>query len=272
MNRPAHADVLQRILRRKAEEVAERAARLRLPEMSARSADAPPTRGFALAIERRIAAGQPAVIAEIKRASPSQGVIREHYDPASIAATYQAGGATCLSVLTDIDFFQGSDGDLRTARAACAIPVLRKEFIVDAWQVHESRLIGADCILLIVAALDDAQLRDYAHLAGELGMDVLLEAHDRTQLERALQVPRTATAAPLLGINNRDLRSFAVSLDATLQLQASIPQDRRLVTESGVSTRADVARLRASGVQAFLVGEAFMRADDPGAALRELFA
>lgn len=272
MNRSAHANVLQRILDRKAEEVAERRARMPLPELHARSADVPPTRGFALAIERRIAAGQPAVIAEIKRASPSQGVIRERYDPSSIAATYQAGGATCLSVLTDIDFFQGSDGDMRAARTACDLPVLRKDFIVDAWQVHESRLLGADCILLIVAALDDARLRDYAQLAGELGMDVLIESHDRAELERALQVPRTAAAAPLLGINNRDLRTFAVSLDTTLQLQALIPQDRVLVTESGVSTRADVARLRAAGVQAFLVGEAFMRADDPGAALRELFA
>jgi len=265
------SDILRRILQRKSEEVAQRRVALPLAMLRERSVDAPPTRGFAIAIEQCIAAGQPAVIAEIKRASPSQGVIRERYDPASIAATYQAGGATCLSVLTDIDFFQGNDGDLRAARAACAIPVLRKEFIVDAWQVHESRLLGADCILLIVAALDDAQLRDYAHLAGELGMDVLLESHDRTELERALQVPRTAAAAPLLGINNRDLRTFTVSLDTTLQLHALIPQDRRLVTESGVSTRADVARLRASGVQAFLVGEAFMRADDPGAALRELF-
>jgi indole-3-glycerol phosphate synthase len=261
------SDILQRILARKAEEVAERAARLPLRELSARCADLPDTRGFADAIERTIAAGRPAVIAEVKKASPSKGVIRPDFDPAAIAASYARGGASCLSVLTDVDFFQGSDAYLQQARAACTLPALRKDFLVDAWQVYESRLLGADCVLLIVAALGDAALAELSHLALSLGMDVLVEVHDLDELERALPI-----AAPLLGINNRSLRSFEVSLDTTLDLRAMVPGDRRLVTESGIHTPADVARMRAAGVEAFLVGEAFMRAQDPGAELARLFS
>lgn len=260
------ADVLQAILRRKAEEVAERSAHLSLRELSARVADAPPVRGFAAAVEAKIAAGLPAVIAEMKKASPSQGVIRAEFDPAAIARSYQAGGAACLSVLTDVDFFQGADAYLQQARAACALPVLRKDFVIDAYQLYEARVLGADCILLIVAALGDVQLVELCELALNLGMDVLVEVHDIDELKRALQVP-----APLLGINNRNLRTFEVSLDTTLALQHAVPRDRRLVTESGILVPADVARMHATGVEAFLVGEAFMRDADPGAALRRLF-
>ena len=260
-------DVLQRILARKQEEVAARREHVSLFELKTRAASMPPVRGFADAIEARIASGQPAVIAEVKKASPSKGVIRAHFDPAAIARSYEAGGAACLSVLTDVDFFQGSDEFLRQARAACALPVLRKDFIVDAWQLYEARGLGADCVLLIAAALDDARLSEFAFIAGELGMDVLVEVHDLDELERALPVP-----ARLLGINNRNLKTFEVSLQATLDLQPMVPADRVLVTESGILARADVALMREAGVHAFLVGEAFMRAPDPGTALRELFA
>ena len=260
-------DVLQRILARKQEEVAARREHVSLFELKTRAASMPPVRGFADAIEARIASGQPAVIAEVKKASPSKGVIRAHFDPAAIARSYEAGGAACLSVLTDVDFFQGSDEFLRQARAACALPVLRKAFIVDAWQLYEARWLGADCVLLIAAALDDARLSEFAFIAGELGMDVLVEVHDLDELERALPVP-----ARLLGINNRNLKTFEVSLQATLDLQPMVPADRVLVTESGILARADVALMREAGVHAFLVGEAFMRAPDPGTALRELFA
>jgi len=259
-------DVLRRILQRKEEEVAERISRTPLRELSARAADAPPVRGFAAAIEARIGAGEPAVIAEVKKASPSQGVIRAGFDPAAIARSYQAGGAACLSVLTDVDFFQGADADLQRARAACALPVLRKDFTIDPYQVLEARALGADCVLLIVAALDDLRLAALSEQAMALGMDVLVEVHGPDELERALQVP-----APLLGINNRNLHTFEVSLDTTLSLKDAVPRDRRLVAESGIATRDDVRRLREAGVDAFLVGEAFMRADDPGAALRALF-
>ncbi|MDQ3495191.1 MAG: indole-3-glycerol phosphate synthase TrpC [Pseudomonadota bacterium] len=264
-------DVLQQILRRKREEVAARSARVPLRELSARLADAPQPRGFARALEAKIAAGAPAVIAEIKQASPSKGVIRPNFDPAAIARRYAAAGAACLSVLTDVDFFQGTDAHLQQARAACTLPVLRKDFTVDPWQVVEARVLGADAILLIVAALDDRQLAQLAMQAMELGMDVLVEVHDRDELERALEVPPMAGHAPLLGINNRNLRSFEVSLDVTLSLLAAVPASRRLVTESGILAASDVARMRAAGVEAFLVGEAFMRADDPGEALRALF-
>ena len=263
---PILNDVLQRILARKHEEVAARRAAQPLAELAARAADAPPVRGFARAIEARIAAGEAAVIAEVKKASPSKGVIRADFRPADIARSYEAGGAACLSVLTDIDFFQGADAYLQQARAACALPVLRKDFTIDPWQVVEARALGADCILLIVAALDDRQLVELAEQAMRLDMDVLVEVHDIDELERALQVP-----APLLGINNRSLRSFEVSLDTTLALQSAVPRDRRLVTESGIHTAEDVARMRSAGVDAFLVGEAFMREPDPGAALRRLF-
>ena len=265
-------DVLARILARKAEEVAERSARMSRGELAARLADAPPVRGFAAALEARIAAGRAAVIAEVKKASPSKGVIRPDFDPAAIARSYEAGGAACLSVLTDVDFFQGADAYLQEARAACTLPVLRKDFIVDAWQVDEARVLGADCVLLIVAGLDDARLGDFAAQALERGMDVLVEVHDAAEFERALRLPAVAGRAPLLGVNNRDLRSFEVSLDTTLALVGRTPPGRRLVTESGVATRDDVARLRGAGVDAFLVGEAFMRAADPGAGLRGMFS
>lgn len=259
-------DILQRILARKREEVAQARTRQSLAEVQDLAAAAAPPRGFSRAIADAIAAGQPAVIAEIKKASPSQGVIRADFDPAAIARSYAAAGAACLSVLTDVDFFQGADAYLQQARAACALPVLRKDFIVDAYQVHQARALGADCVLLIVAALNDEQLTHFAGLATHYGMDVLLEVHDADELARALQVP-----APLLGINNRNLRTFAVSLETTLQLRDAVPRDRILVSESGIHAAADVTRLRAADVQAFLVGERFMRADDPGAALRRLF-
>jgi len=260
------SDILQKILARKVEEVRERSQRLPLRELSARVVDAPAPRGFADALHAKIAAGRPAVIAEIKKASPSQGVIRPDFEPEAIARSYERAGAACLSVLTDINFFQGADEYLQQARAACALPVLRKDFVVDAWQVYEARLLGADCVLLIVAALGDATLAELCSLALELGMDVLLEVHDLDELERALQVP-----APLLGINNRNLRTFEVSLDTTLALREAVPKDRLLVTESGIATGVDVARMRSHGVECFLVGESFMRAPDPGAALRSLF-
>ena len=266
MSAMTHADILHAILQRKSEEVVARNASLPLPELMMRAADAPPVRGFANAIAARIAYGEPAVIAEVKRASPSKGVIRADFDPAAIARSYERGGATCLSVLTDVDFFQGADAYLQQARAACALPVLRKDFVIDAYQVHEARVLGADCILLIVAALDDARLVELCGLAMDLGMDVLVEVHDIDELERALQVP-----AALLGINNRNLRTFEVSLDTTLDLRDAVPRDRILVTESGIVAPADVARMRAAGVEAFLVGETFMREPDPGMALQRLF-
>ena len=259
-------DLLDRILARKLEEITERSARMPLAELSARVADLPPTRGFTAALEAKIEAGLPAVIAEIKRASPSRGVIRADFDPAAIAADYAAAGAACLSVLTDVDFFQGSEAFLQQARAACTLPVLRKDFTIDAWQVYEARVIGADAILLIVAALDDSALLGLALLAAELELDVLVEVHDEAELERALDLP-----VPLVGINNRDLRTFETSLDTSLRLRALAGDERLLVSESGIQTRADVAQLRAAGIHAFLVGEAFMRAPAPGAELARLF-
>ena len=261
------SDILQRILARKIEEVRERSANASIGQLRARAAQASPPRGFAAAMDAQIAAGKPAVIAEVKKASPSKGVMRADFHPADIARSYAMGGAACLSVLTDVDFFQGADAYLEHARAACTLPVLRKDFVVDAWQIHESRALGADCILLIVAALNDAQLGEFSALAHELGMDVLVEAHDTTELERAL-----ATPARLIGINNRNLRTFETSLDTTLALRERVPADHLLVTESGIHAPADVARMRAAGVHAFLVGEAFMRAQDPGTELRRLFA
>ena len=314
------SDILQRILARKVEEIAERSARVPLAELSARVADLASTRGFAAALEVKIEAGAPAVIAEIKKASPSQGVIRGDFDPAAIARSYASAGAACLSVLTDADFFQGSEAYLQQARAACDLPVLRKDFTIDAYQVYEARAIGADCILLIVAALGDAALLELALLATELDLDVLVEVRDEAELERALDIPAPridralrgrnkkmdergqipliapaqrgstghpsgwiATAKPrlrpahpkagrlLVGINNRNLRTFETSLDTTLRLCAHVRDDRLLVTESGIHTQDDVARLRAAGVNVFLVGEAFMRAPDPGVELARLF-
>jgi len=260
-------DLLKKILARKAEEIRERSARVSLSELSSRAADQPPTRGFAAALEAKIEAGLPAVIAEIKKASPSKGVMRPDFDPAAIARSYAANGAACLSVLTDADFFHGSEAFLDAARSACDLPVLRKDFTLDAYQVYEARAIGADCILLIVAALGDAALLEMSLLAAELDLDVLIEVHDEEELERALAIP-----APLIGVNNRDLRTFETSIDTTLRLAVQIPYDRLLVTESGIRTRDDVARLRADGIEAFLIGETFMRAKDPGAELARLFA
>jgi indole-3-glycerol phosphate synthase len=264
MNAPP--DILRKILARKAEEITERARRTPLEEMKKHLVHAPAPRGFLKAIRSRIATGLPAVIAEIKKASPSKGLLRADFRPAEIAQSYERHGATCLSVLTDTDFFQGSDAYLQQARAACTLPVLRKDFTMDAYQVYEARVLGADAILLIVAALNDAQLRELAELAAELGMDVLVEVHDAAELERALALP-----TPLIGINNRDLRTFHTSLETTLDLLGKIPADRVIVTESGIHAPADVARLRARGVNVFLVGEAFMKADDPGGKLQELF-
>jgi indole-3-glycerol phosphate synthase len=260
------SDILNRILARKVEEIAERSALLPLAELSARIDGLPPTRGFAAAIEAKIDAGLPAVIAEVKKASPSQGVIRADFDPAAIAVSYAAAGAACLSVLTDADFFHGNEAFLQQTRAACDLPVLRKDFTIDAYQVYEARAIGADCILLIVAALGDANLLELSLLAAELDLDVLVEVHDEEELERALDIP-----APLIGINNRNLRTFETSLDTTLRLRGQVGDDRILVTESGIHGPADVARLRAAGIGAFLVGEAFMRAPDPGTELARLF-
>jgi len=260
------SDILNTILARKAEEIAERSARAPLVEVIARANDASPVRGFADALHERIVTGDAAVIAEIKKASPSKGVIRQDFRPGEIAMSYEFGGAACLSVLTDVDFFQGADAYLQQARDACTLPVLRKDFTIDPYQVYEARALGADCILLIVAALDDGQLVDLSGLAMQLEMDVLVEVHDIDELERALQVP-----VPLIGINNRNLRTFEVSLDNTLAMKDAVPKDRLLVTESGIVVADDIARMRAAGVHAFLVGETFMRADEPGEALRQLF-
>jgi indole-3-glycerol phosphate synthase len=267
----ARADILQRILDRKAEEIAERSARVPLDALRARLADAPPARGFAAALDAKRAAGSPAVIAEIKKASPSKGVIRPDFDPPAIARSYEAAGAACLSVLTDVDFFQGADAYLQQARAACALPVLRKDFTVDPYQIVEARVLGADCILLIVAALDDAQLSSLYREAMTLGLDVLVEVHDGDELQRALALPAIDGREALIGVNNRNLRTFEVSLDTTLSLLAAMPPGRPLITESGIATRDDVARMRDAGIDGFLVGESFMRDPDPGAALQRLF-
>lgn len=261
------SDILATILARKHEEIEQRSRVRSLDDLRARVRDLPPTRGFVDAIRRKHASGEPAVIAEAKKASPSKGLIRADFDPAQIARSYEAGGAACLSVLTDVDFFQGSNLYLGLAHRACALPILRKDFTVDPYQVYEARFIGADAILLIVAALDDGPMIEMANLAGELGMDVLVEVHDIDELERALQ-----TDCELIGVNNRNLRTFEVSLDTTLALKPAVPPDRILVTESGIATSADVARMRGAGVDTFLVGESFMREADPGAALRRLFA
>jgi indole-3-glycerol phosphate synthase len=262
----AAPDILKTILRHKAQEVGARAEKLPLRALASRARDLPAPRGFAAALARRVQAGDPAVIAEIKKASPSKGLLRDPFDPAAIARSYETGGAACLSVLTDEAFFQGSDRALAEARAACALPVLRKDFTIDPYQVYEARVMGADCILLIVAALGDAQLNELAGLAQHLDLDVLVEVHEREELERVAHMHGT-----VLGINNRDLRSFATSLDTTVTLLEHVPPERLVVTESGIHTREDVAFMRARGVHAFLVGEAFMRAPEPGEKLRELF-
>ena len=259
-------DILKKIIARKREEITAGLQAVSLAEMVERARAADACRGFVRAMRAKIDAGDAAVIAEIKKASPSKGVMREDFRPAEIAVAYARGGAACLSVLTDRDFFQGSNDYLQQARAACSLPVIRKDFIVDDYQVYEARAIGADCILLIAAALDDATMARLAELAAGLGMDVLVEVHDAVELRRVLSLN-----LPLVGINNRNLRTFEVSLQVTLDLLPSIPQDRIVVTESAIHTQEDVALMRANGVDAFLVGEAFMRAEDPGARLAELF-
>jgi indole-3-glycerol phosphate synthase len=260
------SDILRQIVAVKREEIA--ASRLQCDAASMRreALAQPSARDFVGALRVKIAAGQAAVIAEIKKASPSKGVLREHFVPAEIAASYARHGAACLSVLTDAQFFQGAPAYLQQARAACGLPVLRKDFMVDAYQVDEARAWGADCILLIAACLDDAAMADLEAQAHELGMAILVEVHDGAELDRALRLK-----TPLLGINNRNLRSFEVTLDTTLGLLSQVPAERLLITESGILGRADVQRMRDAQVHAFLVGEAFMRAADPGAALADLF-
>ncbi len=261
------SDVLQRIIAAKRREVERERAEVPLAEMERRAAAAGAPRGFEASLRRRVAERRPAVIAEIKRASPSRGLIRADFDPARIAASYEANGACCLSVLTDREFFGGSPDDLQAARAACALPVLRKDFMIDRYQVAQARSWGADCILLIMDAVPDAQLATLAAMARAQGMDVLVECHDGAQLERALVLPTS-----LIGINNRDLRTFETRLETTLALLDRVPGDRLVVTESGVGSPEDVRRLAAAGVSAYLVGSAFMSAPDPGAELARLFA
>jgi len=261
------SDILQRIVAVKREEIAAAKAQCDLTSLRAQALALGGVRDFEGALRRRIAGGGAAVIAEIKKASPSKGVLREQFVPTEIAASYARHGAACLSVLTDERFFQGSAAYLQQARAACELPVLRKDFIVDEYQLAQSRAMGADCVLLIVACLADSQMAELETAALELGLAVLVEVHDSSELERALRL-RT----PLLGINNRDLRTFEVSLQATLDLLPRVPPDRLVITESGILSAADVRHMRAAGVHAFLVGEAFMRAADPGLALAQLFA
>ena len=264
------SDILNKIVAVKHEETAAAKRRSSLEAVRFDAESRVLTRDFVGALRRKVAAGQAAVIAEVKKASPSKGVLRADFIPADIAQSYAEGdgavSAACLSVLTDRQFFQGSVDFLKQARASCDLPVLRKDFMVDAYQIYESRAMGADAVLLIAACLDDAQMRDFEAIALGLGMAVLVEVHDAAELDRALQLK-----TPLIGINNRNLRSFEVSIQTTLSLRAKVPAERILVTESGITTRDDVTQLRAAGVQAFLVGEAFMRADEPGEALATLF-
>ncbi len=260
-------DILQKILKRKVEEITEASAKESLQALSQRAESALPVRGFIKAIENKIAAGQSGVIAEIKKASPSKGVMRENFIPADIARSYEGGGAACLSILTDRDFFQGAPEFLMQAREAVSLPVIRKDFIIDPYQVYEARAMNADCILLIVSALGDAMLNELLGLAHHLQMDVLMEVHDRDEMARAIQ-----TGARLIGVNNRNLRTFEVSLQNTLDMLDLLPDDRVLVTESGIHAPEDVKLMRDHNVNAFLVGEAFMRAEEPGEKLAELFA
>ncbi len=265
MNTPT---ILKKIIDTKAQEVASRSKTLPLAELKARALDMDPAalRGFYRAMQAKVDAGLPAVIAEIKKASPSKGVLREHFVPQDIAQSYEQGGAACLSVLTDHDYFQGHENFLQQARAACSLPVIRKDFLVDPYQIYEARSINADCVLLIVAALSKMQLQDLEGIAHERGMDVLVEVHDEAELHTALTLK-----TPLLGINNRNLHTFELTLETTFGLLPQVPADKLLVTESGILSRDDVAAMRARNVNAFLVGEAFMRAEEPGAELQKLF-
>ena len=259
--------ILKKILARKQQEIAERSSVMPVAQLLEQAASASAPRGFAAALEAKLTLGQSAVIAEIKKASPSKGVIRDDFDPAAIAKSYAKGGAACLSVLTDVDFFQGADRYLTMARAACDLPVIRKDFIVDQYQIYEARAMGADCILLIVSALNEEQLHQLHEVAITMGMDVLIEVHDVAELNTALKLDN-----PMVGINNRNLHSFDVSLNNTFQLLEHIPKGKIVITESGIHHREDVAAMRENSVNAFLVGEAFMRSDDPGERLRELFS
>jgi indole-3-glycerol phosphate synthase len=259
--------ILRKIIARKYEEVTERRSQRSLSSLEQGISEQSSTRGFAQALVAAVQAKQPAVIAEVKKASPSKGVIRADFQPDAIARSYEAGGATCLSVLTDIDFFQGADAYLQQARAACALPVLRKDFTVDPYQVVEARAIGADAILLIVAALEQSQMLELAATAAEVGVDVLVEVHDRAELDRALELN-----TPLVGINNRDLHTFDTRLETTLELLEHIPTDRIVITESGIHTAEDVGLMREHQVYSFLVGESFMRAIEPGEKLKALFS
>ncbi|MEA3405406.1 MAG: indole-3-glycerol phosphate synthase TrpC [Pseudomonadota bacterium] len=260
--------ILKKIIFRKLEEIQEGCERIPLREMKQKAmmASTTPTRGFADAMQKKLDAGESAVIAEIKKASPSKGVLRDPFDPVEIAKSYEANGAACLSVLTDKDFFQGSNDYLMQVREAVDLPIIRKDFIVDDYQVYEARVIGADCILLIAAAIGDAQLYELTETALTLGMDVLVEVHNKEELERALRLP-----LPMIGINNRDLHSFDVSLETTIEMLDMIPDDRIVITESGILGKEDVAKMREHAVNSFLVGEAFMRAENPGEKLAELF-
>lgn len=258
--------ILRKIIERKYQEVAERRSKRPLASLERSIAEQTSTRGFAGALKVQVQSERAAVIAEVKKASPSKGVIREDFRPAQIAASYQSGGATCLSVLTDVDFFQGSDEYLRQARAACELPVLRKDFTVDPYQVFEARGMGADAVLLIVAALEQSQMLELAHAADEVGVDILVEVHDRAELERALEL-----STDLLGINNRDLHTFDTNLNTTIDLLPHIPADKLVITESGIHTAEHIALMREHNVHAFLVGEAFMREPEPGEKLREMF-
>ncbi len=260
-------DILKKIVARKLEEIAERIALVDMDAMIAKAKEADPPRGFTSALEKKIKTGKAGVIAEIKKASPSKGILREDFNPAEIARSYEWGGAACLSVLTDKDFFQGSEEYLVEAREACSLPVIRKDFIVDPYQVYEARAIGADCILLIAACLEDQQMRNLNTLAHQLDMDVLIEVHDAEELERALPLNNR-----LIGINNRNLRTFDVSLQTSIDLLEMIPENRIVVTESGIHSREDVKLMRDNSVNAFLVGEAFMRTPNPGKTLAELFS
>ncbi|PCJ17650.1 MAG: indole-3-glycerol-phosphate synthase [Gammaproteobacteria bacterium] len=258
--------ILKKILARKEQEVIERRQTLPLSELENRAKAQAACRGFICELEANIKRGQPGVIAEIKKASPSKGVIRENFDPVAIAQEYQQAGASCLSILTDKDFFQGDESYLIDARAACTLPVLRKDFLVDPYQVVESRALGADCVLLIVAALDQGLMTELASCATQLGMDLLIEVHDQQELEQALLLP-----TGLIGINNRDLHTFETRLETTYELLSGIPEDRTVVTESGIHSKKDIVEMQAKGVNSFLVGEAFMRAEHPGQELQRLF-
>ncbi len=264
-------DILKKIIARKFEEIQERSVVDSWDSLKERATHASPVRGFIRGLQAKLEGGESAVIAEIKKASPSKGVLREGFFPAEIAKSYEVGGAACLSVLTDADYFQGSEAFLLGARAACALPVLRKDFMVDKYQVYEARVLGADCILLIVAALDDAKLQELAWLAQALGMDVLVEVHGEEELSRAL-VLNEQVPLGMVGINNRNLRTFETSLSTTIELLEKVPDSLLVVTESGILGAEDVRLMREANVNAFLVGEAFMRKEEPGEALRTLFS